>query len=210
MSWLDRWRSRGAGPEHEDESSDPQLAALLSRARSLPREVEPGRDLWSGIENRIAQQSEPVPGRPEGWTARCGFASLFPRPVAALALAAVLVTTTALVSTWLAQQPAAPPSDAEVALIAAELRQRDGVADVHESLVAILDARRGDLPAETMAALEDNLRSIDRAIAEIHLALESNPDHPSLSFLLAEAYRREADLLERLEWWMRSPSEVRS
>ena len=81
---------------------------------------------------------------------------------------------------------------------------------MHESLVAILDARRGDLPAETMAALEDNLRSIDRAIAEIHLALESNPDHPSLSFLLAEAYRREADLLERLEWWMRSPSEVRS
>jgi hypothetical protein len=136
--------------------------------------------------------------------------TLFPRPVAAAALAVLLVGTTVLTTWWVAQQPPAPLGDAEVSAIAERLRQRDGVADVHQSLVAILDARRAELPPETVEALEENLRSIDRAIAEIHLALESNPDHHSLSFLLAEAYRREADLLERLEWWMRSSDEVRS
>ena len=108
------------------------------------------------------------------------------------------------------QPSGVPPTDAEVAAIAERLRERDGVADVHHSVVAILEAHRADLPPQTVAALEENLRSIDRAIAEIHLALESNPEHHALSFLLAEAYRREADLLERLEWWTRSPKEVRS
>ena len=51
---------------------------------------------------------------------------------------------------------------------------------------------------------------LDRAIAEIHLALESNPDHHALRFLLAEAYRSEAELLERLEWWLQERPEATS
>ena len=65
-----------------------------------------------------------------------------------------------------------------------------------------------ELPRETIAVLDENLRSIDRAIAEIHLALEMNPDHHALGFLLAEAYRSEADLLERLEEWLEVIPEV--
>ena len=124
--------------------------------------------------------------------------------------AGLLVAITALSMFWIMQPPPGPLSDGEVAEIAQRLRARDGVADVHQSVLAILEARRADLPPETVAALEENLRSIDRAIAEIHLALESNPGHHSLNFMLAEAYSREADLLERLEWWMRTPEEVRS
>jgi len=204
MSWFERWRTRRSERAEDEESRDPELTRVLERARALPRSQDPERDLWSGIENRISGRAQaPVPVR---WSP----AALFPRPLAAASIALLLIAGTVLTTLWVAQQPAAPLSDTEVAAIAERLRERDGVADVHQAVVTILEARRADLPAETVAAFEENLRSIDRAIAEIHLALESNPDHHALSFLLAEAYRSEADLLERLEWWMRAPAEVRS
>ena len=204
MSWLDRWRARRSDAAGDEEPADPELTRLLARSRSLPLALEPQRDLWSGIENRISGRLlTPEPSR---WS----LTALFPRPLAAITVAALLVATTALSVLWIVQPSGLPPSDAEVAVIAERLRERDGVADVHQRVVAILETHRADLPPETVAALDENLRSIDRAIAEIHLALESNPEHHALSFLLAEAYRREADLLERLQWWTRLPDEVTS
>ena len=127
-------------------------------------------------------------------------AALFPRPFLTGGLAAGLVALSVMTTLWLTAPPG-PPSDAEIREIASMLRERDGVSDVHAGVLAIL-AEHGDaLPAETVAAIEDNLISIDRAIAEIHFALEANPAGSELNVLLAEAYRREADLLERLEWW---------
>jgi hypothetical protein len=217
MSWLDRWRRRLGDAKKstpgrsdasdtseesaESEALDPELARLVDRARSLPRSIEPQRDLWSGIENRITGRGpEPAP-----WS----LALLFPRPLAAAAVGLMLVATTAMTVIWISQ-PGAPRSDAEMTAIAGEVRARDGVADVHESILALLESHRAELPPETVAVLDQNLRSIDRAIAEIHLALESNPDHQALGFLLAEAYRSEADLLERLEWWLQTPPEASS
>ena len=204
MSWLDRLRTRRGDPARAEEARDPELARLLARSRSLPLDHEPTRDLWSGIENRISGRVHAPERSP--WSLNV----LFPRPLAAATIGVLLVATTAFSVFWIAQPSGAPPNDAEVAAIAERLRERDGVADVHRGVVAILEAHRADLPPEMVTALDENLRAIDRAIAEIHLAFESNPSHHALSFLLAEAYRREAQLLERLEWWVRSPDEVSS
>jgi hypothetical protein len=207
MSWLDRWRRRLFDRSSDSETPDPELARLLARSRDLPERMEPSRDLWSGIENRISGRigaAEPSP-----WS----LVTLFPRPLAAAAVGVLLIATTALSVSWLLSSSVEPRSTVDVAdaaAIAERLRERDGVADVHRSILNILDAHRANLPPETVAVLDENLRSIDRAIAEIHLALESNPDHHALSFLLAEAYRSEADLLERLEWWLQSPPEATS
>jgi hypothetical protein len=203
MKGFDRWRNRGRELAGDEEPRDPELVSLLERARAMPASQEPQRDLWSGIENQITGLTR-SPQR-AGWSV----VSLFPRPAVALAAAGVLVATTVLTTLWIGQQ-AGPPSDAEVAAIAERLRERDGVSEVHQNLIAILELHRENLPLDTLNALDENLRSIDRAIAEIHLALEAHPDSHALSFMLAEAYRREVDLLERLEWWMRAPSEVRS
>ena len=204
MNWLNRLRSRWSDGAFDDDSRDPEVAHLLERARNLPVSQEPQRDLFLGIQNRIADCSRVH--APARWSPT----TMFPRPLAALSVGAMLVVTTAFSVLWVVQPSTAPPSDSEVAAIAQRLRERDGVSDVHRSVVAILEAHRARLPLETVVALEENLRSIDRAIAEIHLALESNPNHHALSFLLAEAYQREADLLERIEWWMRSTDEVQS
>jgi hypothetical protein len=205
MKWWERLRRRRddrfSDASEDSEPLDPEMASLLDRARSLPRSIEPQRDLWSGIENRISgRASEPAP-----WW----LSLLFPRPLAAAAVGVLLVATTAI-SVWWISQPVAQRSDAEMAAIAGQVRERDGVSGVHKSIIDLLEAHRTELPPETLAVLDQNLRSIDRAIAEIHLALESNPEHQALGFLLAEAYRSEAELLERLEWWLETPLEASS
>jgi hypothetical protein len=88
-----------------------------------------------------------------------------------------------------------------VRALADSLRDRDGMSETRQDLLALLDERRAQLPPEVVAAVEKNLAEIDRAIAEIHLAFEEHPNNAALQFLLAEAYRREADMLEQLEWW---------
>jgi hypothetical protein len=83
------------------------------------------------------------------------------------------------------------------------------VTNLHNDLITLLDQRRDELPPEAVAALEEGLGSIDRAIAEIHLTMRRYPDNRALGFLLAEAYRREAHLLERLQWWTsEAPPEI--
>jgi hypothetical protein len=225
MSFFDRWRRRFVDAEDVDaeaeaETQDPELKQLLSRARSLPQSMEPPRDLWNGIENRISGRAEESGG--SRGTSPWSLAALFPRPLVASAMAVALIATTATTVLWVVQ----PPSEtanytanhtvnhtgnyADAAAIAERLRERDGVADVHRNILAILETHRAELPPETIAILDENLRSIDRAIAEIHLAFEANPDHHALGFLLAEAYRSEADLLERLEGWLEETPEVTS
>ncbi len=179
--------------------------SLEDRIRNLPREIEPERDLFDDIRRRIENEEaaralevrrEPTKG---GW--RDAIASLFPRPFAAAGVGAGLMAATALMVFALMAPPSGPLTDHEIAEIASRVRERDGVAHVQASVASLLEARRDAIPPEALVAIERSLRDIDRAIAEIHLALLENPDHPSLGYMLAEAYQREAQLLEQLEWW---------
>jgi hypothetical protein len=198
MSIFDRFRRQ----REEETEPDEATQRLLERARALPREVEPARDLWSGIENRI--RSAEAPKTVSAPTSGLLF-GVFPRPALAAALGVTLVAATAAITLWIAQ-PALPTADSDLRQLANELRARDGVAGVHESLLAILEESQAGLPEEALQALEDNVRQIDRALAELSIALRQHPEHPELRFLLAETYRREADLLERMERWTRPTS----
>jgi hypothetical protein len=206
MSFFDRWRGLPDDVAGDAEPRDVDLARLVARARALPSQSEPDRDLWSGIENRIAAARSSEAER----VARSRWAQVFPRPALAAALAVALVAGTSLVTLWVAQPLEPAPAELEIRAIAERVRARDGVGEMRASLRASLESRRAQLPAGTVEALERNLAAIDRAIAEIHLALEASPDDHALSFLLADAYRREAELLERLESWLRVPEEAHS
>ena len=208
MNWWNRWRRPLADRDDKSEVVDPEIERLLARARSLPRNLEPQRDLWSGIENQINTRAvgHGVVAFPSsGW-----LATFFPRPLAASVAAIFLVATTAVSVLWLVPPSEESANRANAAVIAERLRERDGVADVRRDLLVLLEVHRDVLPADTLAVLDENLRSIDRAIAEIHMAFELNPDHHALGFLLAETYRSEADLLERLEEWLQDTTEVTS
>jgi hypothetical protein len=193
MKWFLRWRRVPERPSDPEEQA--AVDALLARARALPRHAEPERDLWMGVRNRIEMQRPGEPARARLWRARLQV------PVwAAGAVAALLVATTIGTSLWLGRAPSLD-DPAAVRALADSLRDRDGMSGMRRDLLALLDERREQLPPEVVAAVETNLGEIDRAIAKIHLAFEEHPDNSALQFLLAEAYRREAEMLEQLEWW---------
>jgi hypothetical protein len=189
---LRGWR-RAPEPLSADEQAT--IDALRERARALPREAEPQRDLWLGIRNRIEMQNAAPPERRRVWRARVSV------PVwAASAAAALLLAVSIGTGVWFSRPPSLDDPVA-VRALADSLRDRDGMSETRQDLLALLDERRAQLPPEVVAAVEKNLAEIDRAIAEIHLAFEEHPNNAALQFLLAEAYRREADMLEQLEWW---------
>jgi hypothetical protein len=186
--WLRR-------PERLSTEEHAAISALRERTRALPREAEPQRDLWLGIRNRIELQNAAPPERARVWRARVSV------PVwAAGAATALLLAVSIGTGVWFSRPPSLD-DPAAVRALADSLRDRDGVSGTHQDLLALLDERRTQLPSEVVAAVEKNLAEIDRAIAEIHLAFEEHPNNGALQFLLAEAYRREADMLEQLEWW---------
>ncbi len=190
MKNILRWR-RAKPPSVEERAA---VDALVARARALARESEPARDLWAGIRNRIELERVEAP-RARAWRARVQV------PVwGAAAAAALLLATSIGTGLWFSRPPSLDDPVA-VRALADSLRDRDGMGQMRQDLLALLDERRAQLPPEVVAAIEKNLGEIDRAIAQIHLAFREHPDNAALRFLLAEAYRREADMLEQLEWW---------
>jgi len=66
-----------------------------------------------------------------------------------------------------------------------------------ELLLSALDARSGEIPAESREVIEENLRIIDRAIDDVRSALEAQPDDGARGRSLAALHQRKIDLLLR-------------
>ncbi|MCI0572386.1 MAG: hypothetical protein L0Y66_16655, partial [Myxococcaceae bacterium] len=67
-----------------------------------------------------------------------------------------------------------------------------------DALLQALEAQRAGLPAETVRVLEDNLRTIDQALADIRVALAQAPDDTGLVRMLVSTHRKKVDTLERV------------
>ena len=195
---LRRWLRIPERPSPEEQAA---VDALVERARALAREAEPQRDLWLGIRNRIELRDDAAP--PERTRILRTRVSV---PVWGASAAAVLLLALSIgTGVWFSSRPPSLDDPVAVRALADALRDRDGMSGTRQDLLARLEERRAQLPPQVVAAVEKNLAEIDRAIAEIHIAFEEHPNNGALQFLLAEAYRREADMLEQLEWWTRAP-----
>jgi hypothetical protein len=64
-------------------------------------------------------------------------------------------------------------------------------------LLEVLDARGEELPDETRTTVSENLEIIESQIAAISEELSRDPDNRRLARLLAAAYQRELELLQR-------------
>lgn len=204
MSLFDRWFNKsGSGGDSPALDIDEREAthALLERIQTLPHSSEPRRDLFLGVKNRI-----------ETDTAR-GLRARIEIPVWAVAVATAFVLAISVgVGTWMTTGPRLLEDPEAIRELASSLRDRDGVTVVRTSLLALLEERRDELPPDALSLLEENLAHIDRAIAEIHIAFEQNPENAALLSMLAAVYRSEVDMLEQFEKWTRTAStgEVRS
>jgi len=65
-------------------------------------------------------------------------------------------------------------------------------------LLEVLDARSADLPEEAQATVTENLEIIAVQIAAISEELSRDPENQRLARLLAAAYQRELELLQKV------------
>ena len=171
-----------------------ELRALLARASSLAGGVAPERDLWPEIRDRIESRSVPAFFGAGSWTPW--------RAAAAMAAAVLIVVTTAVVSYRFGQRSDVPlPPPIVVELAHGSPIGEDPFIEARNELRAWLEQHRESLPPETLERIEGNLQVIDESVDEIHTALEKNPESPELNRLLLATYRREVQLLQRVNAW---------
>lgn len=175
-----------------------ELDAISAEAAALPQ-LTPSRDLWNGIEARIAHTA-----RPTMWQSQ----------TFRLAIAATLLVAVSSGVTWrLATAPAmdALPTVATVSVPdadetpeqteAAKLHLASFTASVTEmeseisALQAIVTERRSEFDPRTVEVLEANLKVIDAAIAESRAALDADPASRFLSAQYTRAYSSKITLL---------------
>jgi hypothetical protein len=149
--------------------------ALLAAAADLPREIRPPRELWSGIDARLAGSQRPRRAGLPAWAL----------VAAALALVLVTAAVTSILTRDYEEAIALKPGRADEARFLA----------ASQELLAGLEAQ--DLSPETMEIVRRNLEVIDAAIAELQAALERDPGNGELTRMLLATYQRKIDLLEQ-------------
>ncbi len=172
----------------------------------LPREIEPPRDLWTGIAERIRAEGRvdaplparrrPIPGRFDAWR----------RPL--LAAAALALAFFAGYGTRDLRIPggartdgpavagtAETPQTTETAVAALERGEApDAGAD---AVVAALSERRDELDPATVEVLLRNLTILDEASREIRDALEKDPGNTRLEGMLSDGDERRGAVIRR-------------
>lgn len=164
--------------------SDRRLDDVL---QSMRGEIEPGRDLWPGIESRLEHR----PLRPR-WPAWAWQAA------AAVALVAVSsLVTAAFVRQWsvpVVQAPAARPRVVPASYASGPALNADYEA-ARRQLAADLEQRLATLPPSARQKLEANLAEMRRAAEEINAALARQPGDALLEELLMNTYQDELGVL---------------
>ena len=172
-----------------------ELRALLRAAQALPRSVDPPRDLFPEIRSALSSRESSAAGpiaapRGRAWLGWAGLA------------ASLLILLTATVA-YLERGAGPAPDPRQGALPAAAperpvyLAAEEEFVRAGEQLLAALEERRAELPPETAAVVEQNLRIIDAAIADVKKALADDPADPRNGQFLAALHRQKIQLLWR-------------
>lgn len=156
----------------------PSEHELRWRLRQLPREREPGRDLWPGIAARI-----------ETTTQRQADSRSRLRWVWAAAAAAALVLAVGL--TLRHELPLAPPAIVADRARDALLRQADALSTEYRAALAQFDGATLPRP------IEPTLRELDNSTERIRMALRADPDAVFLLDQLRRTYARRLELTQR-------------
>ena len=179
------------------------IDAVRQAAAALPRSIEPERDLWPGIAERLAAEGvvRTSFGRGTAGHAAIGRKAVPLRWVAAAAVVIVAVTLAYQLgrsqrTTMVAEDVAGDPTPAVVAASASPDVELE-LQEVRDDLRARLEVRRDVLDPATLQIIDDNLELIDGAIERISAALESDPGNARLTRQLVFAYRQQIDLLRR-------------
>jgi hypothetical protein len=146
---------------------------LRWQLRQLPRELEPSRDLWPGIEAGMRREL----------TARTRR-----RWPAALAAAATLLLAGGLYWRTDAPAPAPTPNQIEARVVSAEAR---AITDEYQAALRQFDG--APMPAQ----VERSIATLDRSVAQIQSAIVADPDSVFLLEQLRRTYNTRLQLTQR-------------
>jgi anti-sigma factor RsiW len=190
------------------------LSLVREGLGGLPLEANPSRDLWP----QIAWRMEGVPvvgaggtreGRPseealpEGTARNRKKARLFSVPAWQLLAASITVALISGGSVWAilsnrtAQPTGVPFSSPSAAQMAGMGEAYGGYEEAITDFEAVLERGRGVLDPQTIAVLEENLGTIDRAIQEAGEALANDPASTILRRILGDNLRLKVEVLRK-------------
>ena len=202
---------------HGTDDSGRPVDPLQDLVAALPREQDPGRDLWPAIEARL----EPRQGRASRSsrtvvTPRWSYRDWGLQALAALFFMAV----GGLLTLWaVAPQTLVPgtgehgrdldsvhgPGTMTGTVPAAFAEGDDPLMLVEVSYLRAKDAlwlqalqNQDALPPGTLKVVEKNLQILERAIHDLRQALELDPGNPSLERRLMDNHQRGIDLLRKV------------
>lgn len=174
-----------------------QLKVLLGSAGGLSTEIDPGRDLWPGIHDRIEAAREPA--RPAIIRAPARRFRLTGSAVPVAAAAALLIVLAASLIIPRLQRGietlVSLRSDSQTGLTTTMAMERHYLAATEELFYAINETRNA-LPESTLEVINEHLQIIDAAIEESRAALQSDPSDVELQSLLSAAHRQKVGLLQ--------------
>lgn len=172
------------------------LRELLRHAAALPRSVTPPRDLWPGIAEGIERQRAWSWPRVGAWPPVLAVAA-----VVVIALAAVLFGRPSPAPVHTVVIPS-PGTSQRAPLHPVSVERNPGLAAMESdyqaaagALMEALEQRKDELEPETLARIQRNLAVIDEALAEVHRALEKDPNRPELERMLVSTHRKRVDVL---------------
>lgn len=149
---------------------------LAPRVAALPREVQPARPLWTGVDRRLTRV------RPAPWSRW-----------AALAAGLLLIIGATWSSAVLLRRLQGPPAPGVPSVVTSrEDTWRQAAAELESTL---LSDQRLAPPVE--ALVRRDLVTLDAAIAEARAAWQAEPGNDLLSDLYHGALRRKLEVLRR-------------
>jgi anti-sigma factor RsiW len=185
-----------------------ELRAIVDRAGVLPRGIEPERDLWPAIAARTAARESSGMVPDAGFAGRIGrffgeWRGL--RPAAAIAAVALVVVLVAVglrgpgrpgsLSTPPGGEERASSEFAVDAVLAAlDMEAEEGDRELEE---IASETRDDPFRFPVIGLVIENVRIIDRTIAELREAWKDDPDSPRAARMLAAAYRAKLSLQAR-------------
>lgn len=179
-------------------NEDPRGRRKISSLRDLPRALDPPRDLWQGIEARIAADKNAAVAPPAQRSARTGRL----RVLAAAAVIAALALGIWIGRTVSPGVPAPGAGSMATNLAGAEpgsfhaayvmdskyVRQR-------AELVKDLESRLAALPPDSRAKVMSSLQTINDSKRDLEAELGKDPSNALLQELLVNTYQDEMRVL---------------
>ncbi len=183
-------------------SQDERLNELLSKVRSLPREIDPPADAWVAIKAAIEK-----PGM-IGDRSSLRTPHVWQRPAFLIAAGFALIASSSLVTitamkernaatipvTTVGRRSTGEPGPATFGEFVSV--ENDYISSANQ-LSAVLESEQSTLSPETVAKLKQSLAIIDGAIVEARRALAADPANRVLVDMLTTSYSQKIDLLKR-------------